>query len=193
MLTPEIIAKKLDGSPQERRELAREVLGHIDRAVHYALQAARHVKEPREDLVAEVMLYIYRDDARVLRNWDPTRAGLRGYLNMIGGRHVFRRRARQPQIEPLSSEEDMAPSEGDVDAALAYRSALDEICDWVAAHGSDKDRARFEGLLVEGYTVAEMAEHEGGSTEAIYTWLSRFKRRVTQALPHLAEVLEHRS
>lgn len=188
-ISPETIARALDGSSRERRRLAREVVGHIDRAVHYALRAGRHPTEQREDLVGDVLVYVFRNDAKVLRRWDPERAGLPGYLNMVTGRYVHRRRRGQPALEPSVDEESVLVTGAPLEDELVYRAALEELYDWVRTKSSEKDQARFARLLVQGHTPAEVAKEEGCSAEAIYSWISRFKRRIKETLPHVAELV----
>lgn len=189
MDTPEIIGRMLDGSRRERRELATQIVGYVDQAVHYALRVSRHPPENRDDLVSEVLLYLYRDDAKIVRRWDPKRAGLRGYLNMVSGRYVLRRRAGQPVVSPLAEEDPYLP-EANMEDEFQYRAALEEIHDWVKTRGSDKDQARFESLLVQERPPTEVAREEGSTADSLYTWLSRFKRRAKTELPHLADLIE---
>lgn len=189
MMSPETIARALDGSGRERRRLAQQVVGYIDRAVHYALRAGRYPPDQREDLVGDVLVYVFRNDAKVLRGWDPERAGLPGYLNMVAGRYVHRRRRGQPALEPPVDEEAAFLRDATLEEELAYRAALEEIYDWVKTEGSQKDQSRFTRLLVEEHTPAEVAKAEGCSADAIYTWVKRFKQRIKETLPHVAELI----
>ena len=188
MLTPTIVQRKLGGSRRERTELAREVLKSVDRTVHYTLRVLPMIAASREDLVNDVMAYLYRDDAKMLRNWDPKRATFGGYLNMVARRFVLRKTG-QPAPFMLPDDELPYLASQSMEKRLAYRIALEEILDWVRHATSPKDRARFARLFMDEQTPAEAAKAENASVEAIYTWMSRFKQRIKEGFPHLAALI----
>jgi RNA polymerase sigma factor (sigma-70 family) len=192
MLTPATIAKMLAGTHRDRTQLALVLVERIDRAVYFTLRGCGQRAEQHEDMVQEALIYVYRDDAKVLRRWDPVRAGLRGYLNMVISRFVRRRVATQTRqtvvvLEELPDVESPRP-EATMDDNFAYRASLEELYDYVKQEASEKDRERFWALYVEEGTPADVAQQLGVTTDALYTWASRFKKRLHQALPHLKDV-----
>lgn len=191
MLSAELIAAKLNGSKRERRELARAVLEIVHRVAHYTLRASRGPRDLRDDFVHDILLLLFRNDAKLLRAWNPERASLDGYLGMITGRYV-RRRLRGRSFHDPTVHLDPADVSIEVpDIQLAYRAALEQLYDWLHEHGSDKDRTRFVALFVDQYSPVDIARDEDVSVDAIYAWRSRLKGRLAQALPHALELIRH--
>lgn len=199
MLDPATIAKLLDGSPRDRDRLASMLMPMVERQVFFTLRATAHTRPNpsaamarHEDYVQDVLASLFNHDGRDLRAWKPEKASLHGYLGMVAGRYI-RRQLRRPGMSSAIAELD-----GDVhcvvfepmDRELAYQAALEELLEWVDDECSDKDRQRFAAMFVEQRSTAEGAAEEGTTTDAVYTWVSRFRRRVHEALPHLAELLD---
>lgn len=192
-LDPRVLTEHLDGPPLARRRLAEHVLSLVDRSVFFALRDQPDARSRKDDLVSEVIVYLYRNDARVLRQWDPGRAALKGYLNMVATRLVYRVLAAERAAIPLDEvgpEAEMA--RGDLEAELAYRAGLERLADYLHEHGSAKDLSRFRALFVDGKSPAEVARGEGTSVQALHTWASRLKRTLHAAFPQLVEALEAR-
>lgn len=191
-LTPAIIAEHLEGDRGQRRLLAEHLLEHVDRAVFHALRDRPAARARKDDLVAELLLYLYRNDARVLRQWDPARAGLKGYVSMVAGRFVRRKLASARDPASLDEDEPGPPylPGADVEAELAYRAALERLSGYLHDHGSPKDLARFRAMYVDGRPPSEVARAEGTSVEALHTWASRLKRRLQKALPQIVAFLK---
>lgn len=190
-LDPKVLVEHLDGPPLARRRLAEHVLTLVDRSVFLTLRDQPHARSRKDDLVSEVIVYLYRNDARVLRQWDPSRAALKGYLNMIASRLVHRALAAERASLPL---EELGPeaeaARGDLEAELAYRAGLERLVDYLHDHGSAKDLSRFRALFVDGKSPAEVARDEGASVPALHTWASRLRGMLHAALPQLVEALE---
>jgi len=189
-LTPEIIAMKLDGSRQQKRELFEEILRLLDRITYYAMRGAGWPTTDRDDLVQEAFFYVLRDDAKLLRAWDPDRATLMGYLSMAAGRFIRRRllsRSKKPRLVELG--EASEGSEIGSEELFLYRAALEEIYDWIRDKGSKKDQERFFALYEHGHRPKEIAAHEGISVEAIYTWKARLNKRLRVELPHVYKLI----
>lgn len=190
-LDPQVLAEHLDGPPLARRRLAEHVLSLVDRSVFLTLCDQTHARSRKDDLVSEVIVYLYRNDARVLRQWDPSRAALKGYLNMIASRLVHRALAAERAAIPL---DELGPeaevARGDLEAELAYRAGLERLADYLHDHGSAKDLSRFRALFVDGKSPTEVARDEGVSVPALHTWASRLRGVLHAAFPQLVEMLE---
>lgn len=187
------LAEHLDGPREARHRFAAYVLSLVERSVFFELRGHAGPGSHQDDLVSEVMVHLYRNDARVLRQWDPSRAALKGFLNMVAGRLVRRILASERAMVSL---DDMgAEAEAvreDLEVALAHRAAVERLARHVLEHGSLKDRSRFRGLFVEGKSPAEVARSEGASVQALHTWASRLKRTLQAEFPQLVETLERR-
>lgn len=196
-LSPERLAALLDGDRRERRRLAKALVAHLDRALYFALRSQPLVLARKDDLLSELLLYLYRDDARVLRRWDPDRAGLKGYLGMIATRYARRTLNERPIVTLLPDDEDdgLGPpsrSDANLEIELTYRAALARLAEHLERHGSDKDRRRFLALFVQERPTTEVAQAEGASLQALHTWACRLKKRLHRAFPGIAELLRAR-
>lgn len=192
ILSPESLAVLIDGDARQQRQLARLLLEHLDKAVYHALRDKSARDARKQDIVADLLVYLYRRDAKVLRDWDPKRAGLRGYLDMVAGRFARRQLIGRPGTAALA-EEQLGPPYlpgADLETELEYRDGLAQVEAFLDQHGSPKDHARFHARFVQGRSPAEVAEDEGTSVEALHTWASRLKKRVQHALPELFELFE---
>jgi DNA-directed RNA polymerase specialized sigma24 family protein len=193
--SPAAIAEHLTGDRGQQRRLAELVLGYVDHAVFHTLRDYPASLPRKDDLVSELVIYLYRNDARVLRQWDPSRAALKGYLSMVAGRFVRRKLASERPPVSLGEVERDPPylPDADPDTELAYRAALEQLAGYLSDHGSPKDRARFRAMFVDGRAPSEVARSEGTSVQALHTWASRLKRRLQQALPEIAAFLKTES
>ena len=142
-----------------------------------------------EDLVHEILAYLFRRNGAVLRSWDPQRASFRGYLGMIASRFVRRRLGNRLVIISLGDIGLAEVDDADIDDLLAYRAALEEILAWLDARNGDHDRERFNALFIDGRSAADIAAGEGVTADAIYTWKSRLRGRIAKAFPHVVELL----
>jgi DNA-directed RNA polymerase specialized sigma24 family protein len=193
--SPAAIAEHLAGDRGQQRRLAELLLAHVDHAVFHTLRDYPASLPRKDDLVSELLIYLYRNDARVLRQWDPSRAALKGYLSMLAGRFVRRKLASERPAAPLREVERDPPYLPDADpvAELAYREALERLAGYLHDHGSPKDLARFRAMFVDGQAPSEVARGEGTSVQALHTWASRLKRRLHKALPQIAAFLKTES
>jgi DNA-directed RNA polymerase specialized sigma24 family protein len=191
-LSPAVIAEHLEGDRGQRRLLAEHLLEQVDRAVFHALRHHPGSLARKDDLVSELLLYLYRNDARVLRQWDPTRAGLKGYVSMVAGRFVRRKLATERDPAVLDEAEADPPYLPGIDpeAELVYRAALEQLSGYLHDHGSPKDLSRFRAMYVDGRAPSDVARGEGTSVEALHTWASRLKRRLQKALPQVVAFLK---
>lgn len=197
-LDPATLLAYLEGTPRQQRELAEHVLDLVERAVARELRKRHPVSHAhREDLVSEVLENLYRNDGRVLRQWDPERgcASLKTFLDMVGRRHAWRRLAAEPNA--VSFDEADAPLDAvvrkDPEDELALNAALERLANHMLEHGSRKDISRFRALFVDGQSPTVVANLEGTTPEAIYTWASRLKQRLAAAFPQIVALLESRS
>ncbi|MCX4240591.1 hypothetical protein [Paraliomyxa miuraensis] len=191
-LSHEGLIALLDGDARQQCQLARLLIARLDRSVFLALRDFPRGTTYRDDIVAELLAYLYRRNAKILRDWNPERAGLRGYLDMIAGRFARRWLASQPDTAALL-EEQLGPRlllGAELEVELEYRDGLAQIETFLDAHGSPKDRVRFRALFVLGRSPAEEARDTGTTVEALHTWASRLKKRVRRALPELRELFD---
>lgn len=188
MLTPDEIARMHGGTRRQRRELARQVQVIVEKAVS---KLVRRSSPEFYDSVADQLEKLFDDDARLLRRWDPQRATLKYYITLIVTRSLWRKLQRPVVLQAFDDLGLPYPGDGHehIEAVLVYRAALEELLEWLYHHGTDSDTSRFEALFLEGCSTKELARREDLSVDAIYAWVSRFRRRAAKALPHTMVLL----
>jgi len=152
-----------------------------------------------EDLMQEVFVRLFAENARALRAWDPDRGlSLVGFLRMVADRevsNVFASGRRQPSAERLELEENMdlharstAPDEErraiDRDLLLkVYR----ELQTWLTPRG----RELFTVVYLEERPLEEVAERFEMKRGALYAWRNRVGRKARSLLEKLQSEDQH--
>ncbi|MEO1338418.1 MAG: sigma-70 family RNA polymerase sigma factor, partial [Myxococcota bacterium] len=152
-----------------------------------------------EDLMQEVFVRLFAENARALRAWDPDRGlSLVGFVRMVADRevsNVFASGRRQPSAERLELEENMdlharstAPDEErraiDRDLLLkVYR----ELQTWLTPRG----RELFTVVYLEERPLEEVAERFEMKRGALYAWRNRVGRKARSLLEKLQSEDQH--
>ncbi len=136
------------------------------------------------DLVHEVWGRLFADDARLLRDWDPERASLPGYVNLLTGQIVSKtRRAqfaqrRHPEggsgpLDEAAAVADAAPAPDEHAAERARLRALwTHLEDTLPPIG----RVVLHMLYADHRAPADIARALGVSDSAVYGWRHKIKR-----------------
>jgi RNA polymerase sigma factor (sigma-70 family) len=179
------------GDRDATRVLAMRLLPVIQAAVArrlYPLARARG-RDPmaeRDDLVSGVWVKLFENDWRVLRNFDPARGTLEGYVTTIADRHViavFRVRSRDPYGEiPMTDDELEAQSDAEVglEQRTWARGELDDLYEFLRSRLDERGLLLFHMLEVESLSIAEVCERAEMSRGALYQWRARFRRLARQ-------------
>lgn len=145
----------------------------------------REIRQEIEDLVQEVFLALFADDAKALRAWEPERGlSLQNFVGLIAERQVIavlRSGRRSPWTEDPTEDEELArsgtPTVGP-ELRVASRELLQRLLERLKLALSPKGMHVFTLLFVLDRSVAEVRQETGMSDAAIYAWRSRLCKTV---------------
>lgn len=154
--------------------------------------AQRSAAQEVEDMIQEVFLSLFDDDAKALRAWRPERLGLQGFVGMLAEHQVasiLRSGRRRPWRDEHADgvEPDVLPSLREApEAQFATRELLRTIVERLRAELTPKGFDLFTRLLVDDQPVEQACAELGMTRDAIYAWRSRLQRRVRELGAELA-------
>jgi RNA polymerase sigma-70 factor (ECF subfamily) len=175
-------------TPIVQARVARKLLLYRDRA-----GAQRDVRQEVEDLTQEVFLALFADEARVLRDWRPERGlSLANFVGLVAERQalsVLRSRRRSPwNADPVLDEELDADTElATPEREVVSRDTLDRLLERLAAELTPLGLRIFDLLLVEAVPLEEAMAETGLTSDALYAWRSRLRKRARRLLADLSE------
>lgn len=144
------------------------------------------LRQELEDLVQEVLLALFADGGKVLRNWQRDRGlSFANYVGLVTERRVASilrsgKKTWREALAPTESLDGPAPGPG-VERDVASRDTLRRLLGRLRDELSPTGWQMFELLFVHERTVDEVRAATGMSAAAIYAWRSRLRRRA-QAL-----------
>ena len=159
----EMLAKCLDGSKWAWDAFVERYAGVIFSAVSRTLRGGRPSDdaESAEDIAQDIFVRLIKDDLRLLRTFDPSRASLVTWLTIVARSttidHLRRKRLSAVAIDdaaPLAAPESTEPIENPTDAIPA-----DLL--------SGRQRLVMTMLFDRGMDVAEAAEAMGVSEQTV--------------------------
>lgn len=161
-----------------------------------AAARGRNVRQELEDIVQDLLLRLFADEGKILRDWDPERgATLEQFLGLVAERHVasqLRSHRRNPWTEDptiaelLSEREDVTPS---VEMRFASREMCIVILDRLRARLSPLALQLFYALVVEGRDADAVSAETKIPKRALYNW----KNRLLKVANEIAADLERES
>lgn len=147
----------------------------------------RDARQEVDDFSHEVVLYLLRDDGKILRLWDPERGqGLGGFVRMIARQRVSRilqghrhnpwsdEPTDQATLEPM-----IDPDEGD--RILESREELRGLLERLRVRLNERGLLLFQRIYVEQRPIAQVAAELGMTREAVDAWNTR-TRQLARAL-----------
>lgn len=142
-----------------------------------------------DEVYAEVMMSLVRDDMRKLRLYDPARgAKLGSWVGLLAknaAHDYIRAHAGKPQPDPMDREIDIdSERESPLDDML--RSERRARLEALLAEYSDKDREFFALYFGRGLSVEEVAEEMGISVKTVYTKKHKLLTRLATTVAHAA-------
>jgi RNA polymerase sigma factor (sigma-70 family) len=162
----------------------------VARALVRSTRARRSAAQEIEDMVQEVFLALFDQDAKALRAWDPARAVLPAFVSMIA-EHQVASIMRSGRRRPYRDEEDggveVDAFTGGVgtDAIVESQELLDQLLEALRAELSPKGLELFYMLFVDELAVEEVCEKTAMSRDAVYAWKSRLGKLVKQLAAEL--------
>lgn len=153
-------------------------------------------RDPRQelaDLTQEVLVVLFRGDARVLRAWDPERGlSLLNYVGLVAEREIrqiIRSGRRGPWALEPTEDEALDDAVGAVEApeeTLGARDLYRRLHARLEDELSDRAFDLYERLVVEDQPVAEICAATGLSAEAVYAWRTRLLKRARVLIGELS-------
>lgn len=183
-LTRELVDRALEGDLDAQRRLVRELSPAIHWNVAKMLRrwrmgpaAGRNLRQEVEDMVQEVFVELFEDDAKTLRRWDPDRLpleGFVGYIARIRTAEVLRSRRSPWREDPRENDDLPRPSleRTPEDDALS-RDHLRRIHLCLLAGFGPDDARLFDLFFLREVAPQEAADAVGRSVAAVYKWRSR--------------------
>lgn len=149
--------------------------------------AGRDVSQEVDDLSQEILLRLFRNEARVLRAWDPDRGlSLLNFVGLIAERETsacLQSGRRSPWSdeslapERLDAEVSRAPSaEQEVEASELLADLLDQLRQRLSPTGLEL----FRRLFVEEQEVSQVCSDLSMKPNAVHAWRSRLRRTVRE-------------
>lgn len=139
-----------------------------------------------EELVQQVFVTLFENDAAALRAWRPERGlSLNNWIGLLAEQQVLallRTRKRNPWTEEPTEIEDLdrTSSEPTPEHETLHRDVLDRLLDRLQARVSPLGWHLFRLLFLEDREIADAAHRSGLSTTAVYAWRSRLRRQARE-------------
>jgi RNA polymerase sigma-70 factor (ECF subfamily) len=184
------LERALAGDATARRQLMVELTPVIQARVARVLVRARpasgvSARQELQDVMQEVYVALFEDDARALRAWDAGRGlSLVNFVGLIAERQtvsVLRSGKRSPFRETPSELEELDRAlepAASPEPGLVSRDLLTRIVDRLRETLSPKGLDLFYRLFVHGETVDEVSVATGLTPDALYAWRSRLAKQV---------------
>ena len=151
------------------------------------------MRQEVEDLTQEVFLALFAEDARVLRGWSAEPGlSLANFVGLVAERQalsILRSRRRSPWSDDPGIEEELEVDAGAVDQEreVVSRDMLDRLLDRLATELSPLGQRIFDLFFVDGASLEEAMEETGLTSDALYAWRSRLRKRARRLLAEMSE------
>jgi len=194
-VTPEDVCQALTGDRSALRKLVDEIVPVVRVEVGVALtrRAARSRRDPRQevgDFTQEVLVYLLKDQGKLLRTWDPERGrSLKSFVRLLTRQRVSRilqgfrgNPWSQDPTEP--SDFDTAgvgaePRVGQV-KQIESREDLRMLLERLRARLNERGLFLFQLIYVEQRPISEVCVELGMSRSAVDAWKSRVRKQVRE-------------
>lgn len=191
------IAREPDAVTELVRKLRPTIQMRVARALMRRARNSRNVAQEVEDLVQEVFLALFDQDAKALRAWDPTRP-LEPFVAVIADYEVISI-LRSGKRKPWRDDHD---GDVDVDAFQATSSGPETLFGTSELYAGILDRMRaeltpkglqlFQTLIVEDQPVDDVCTASGMTRDAVYAWRSRLLKQVKKIAVDLSSTQSDR-
>jgi RNA polymerase sigma-70 factor (ECF subfamily) len=154
--------------------------------------AGTSIRQQVEDLAQEVLLHLFADGGRILRDWEPGKGlSLENFVGLVAQRRavsILRTGKRNPWRED-STEDEWLDARSDArpgpEQETIARSTLEELLERLRAELSPLGWQLFELLYVEERGVEEVRAETGLSADAVYAWRSRLRKQARRRLEEI--------
>ncbi|MCA9683268.1 MAG: sigma-70 family RNA polymerase sigma factor [Myxococcales bacterium] len=191
-MTPEQVARALDGDRQAMRALVERLLPVVQAEVGFALMrgAAVERRDHRQDVrdfAQEVFVQLLSQGGKTLRSWDPERGrSLESFVRLVARRQVaaiLRSGRRNPWAEKPMADDELEPAlpaEQSGSARLDSAKRLERLVLALRERLDDRGLLLFEMLYVEERSVEEVMAATEMTRDAVYAWRSRFRKLISK-------------
>lgn len=170
-------------TPVVRRRAGRALARRLD------LSKGRDLSQELDDVVQDVFVTLFKDRARQLRRWDPSRGmGLDGFVGMCAEQRVgmmLRRHRTNPWSEDPVEAVELLPrrpvERRDPERVVGSRRALESLVERVGGELTPTGRTFFELLVLRQLDVDEAARVAGCTRGTVYNWRTRLNRVIAAA------------
>lgn len=186
----ELIRSAIDGDSRSMRQLVHELTPVIRVAVTSVLSRApgrRQAHQEIEDVTQTVLLSLFADRGRALRDWDPTRGrDLLSFVAMLAQREtasVLRSRRRSPWTEHPTQLEELdrnAVSRMGPESEAISRDMLSALAVAMREHLSPRGAEVFDLMFLQGMSPEDVCDVTGLKLDAVYTWKSRIAKKLRE-------------
>jgi RNA polymerase sigma-70 factor (ECF subfamily) len=188
-----LVARVLEGDVRATEELVLILLPVLQKRAAWVLsRRARTRREDAFDYAQETLMRLFDQDCRVLRSWDPNKgASLETFTGLVAERHILSslksgRKSGWREDPLLDAKAEALQTDVDFERVVWSRELLERLLDRFEEEMTPRSRLLFRALFVDELTIEETSAKLGMSTNAIYTWQSRFRARAVE----LAEEME---
>lgn len=191
--TDETLKQALDGNRPAMRELVKHLTPVIQARVAKCIMIGSRnyghdrVREEVADMTQEVFAALFANDARVLRNWEPTKGlSLRNFAGLVAHRQalsILRTSKRNPFTEDPTLDTDfefMTEQDNTLESATISRDLIRQVFHRMDEKLSPLGRQLFNLVIIQELDVSDVASQTGMSDSAIYAWRSRLAKQLKQ-------------
>jgi DNA-directed RNA polymerase specialized sigma24 family protein len=175
------------------RELTPVVRVRVARALYRYRGAARRreVRQEADDLVQEVLVELFRQEARVLRSWDPARGlSLLGFVRLVTDRTAgaILSGARSPWRDDPMDPQDFSgysAAESTVETRVMSAQLAARVYDALVVELTPLAFRVFELLFVEEADVPTTCATLNMTADAVYAWRARLGKTIRRLADEL--------
>lgn len=179
------LQQALSGSRASMNQLVRCLMPVIRSTVRYALR--RRGKEriggqDGDDLVQEVWTHLFANDAKVLRDFDPSRGNLEAYVTVVArsktrGVRMTAESQRRGGDQYQANVDDMFDLEGgdDPEAQAMSHELMRRLKKALNDDLPERGRLVFAYIYVDGKKPADAAKLMRVNTQVIYNWQHKIR------------------
>lgn len=193
----ELTKRALEGDRAAQRELATRLLDGVQREVAQCLLrfAGASRRDPRQevrDLVQDVLVSLFVNDAKELRRWDPDRGRtLDSFVRLVARRRVARvlgQRRGNPWADAPTAPADLdGRDEAALTQRLEERAELDAVLLALYERMTDRDHELFDLLFVQEQDPDDVARTLEMTRGAVNAWSYRLRKQARGIAEGLAE------
>lgn len=171
----QLLERCLEGKPGSWEDFVDRYMGLLIHVVNHTAQSrsVRLSKEDRDDLCADALLAIIRDDFAVLRNFRG-QSSLATYLSIVARRVVVRKMMKSKRASSLTDEGPEDSTVLEVEQMLEDREEVERLLASLEPNEAEVVRL----YHIEGNTYEEISDIVGISTNSVGPLLSRAREKL---------------